>query len=191
MHKGGELPLSKTWESTRSSYSTHSWWLFFERICTDRRPLWEFFLVIFANSPLLHSLYIRAASWGCEKFIWYIQFKINTCKMNWICKRLGIVYLPPAIDSSCCNRFPNYDDLLWMVYYWRKKKGRSRVWDHMWNIYMRGFPSYHVSADLPHPPLTQRKKCDYGGGRGCDHFRITPSWWWTWRRHGVVITFSH
>ena len=19
-----------------------------------------------------------------------------------------------------------------------------------------------------------------------DHFRITPSWWWTWRRHGVI-----
>ena len=55
-------------------------------------------------------------------------------------------------------------------------------------IYMHGFPSYHVSADLPHPPLTQRKKCDYGGGRGYDHFKITPSWWWTWKRHGVVIT---
>ena len=71
----------------------------------------------------------------CEKFIWYIQFKINTCKMNWICKKLGIVYLPPTIDSSCCNRFPNSDDLLWMVYYWRKKNGRSQVQDHMWNIY--------------------------------------------------------
>ena len=55
--------------------------------------------------------------------------------MNWICKRLGIVYLPPVIDSSCCNRFPNSDDLLWMVYYWRKKNGISQVRDHMWNIY--------------------------------------------------------
>ena len=29
-------------------------------------------------------------------------------------------------------------------------------------IYMRGFPSYHVSVDLPHPSLMQLKKCDYG-----------------------------
>ena len=82
-----------------------------------------------------HLIWTQEMSSGiCEKFIWYIQFKINTCKMNWIYKRLGIVYLPPAIDSSCCNQFPNSDDLLWMVYYWRKKNGRSRVRDHMWNI---------------------------------------------------------
>ena len=85
--------------------------------------------------------------------------------MNWICKRLGIVYLPPAIDSSCCNRFPNSDDLLWMVYYWRKKNGRSRVRDHMWNIY----------AWLPIIP----RLCRFA----TPSFNATEkvrSWWRTW-----------
>ena len=110
--------------------------------------------------------------------------------MNWICKRLGIVYSPPTIDSSCCNRFPNPDDLLWMVYYWRKKNGRSQVWDHMWNIY----------AWLPIIPRLCRFVTPF--------FNVAEKmqlWWRTWvwplQNHPfmvvnvetiwVMITFSH
>ena len=46
--------LARTRESIRSSYSIYGWLLFSETTRTNRRPLWEFFWVIFSNSPLLH-----------------------------------------------------------------------------------------------------------------------------------------
>ena len=49
---------------------------------------------------------------------------------------------------------------LMISYGWCITEERKTV-DHEFGtiskIYMRGFPSYHVSADLPHPPSTQRK----------------------------------
>ena len=107
--------------------------------------------------------------------------------MNWICKRLSIVYLPPAIDSSCCNWFPNSDDLLWMVYYWRKKNGRSRVRDHMWNIYA-WLPIIPRLCRFSTPSFNVVEKVRLWWRMWVWPLQNHPSWWWMWRRHGVVIT---
>ena len=117
---------------------------------------------------------------------------MNTYNMNSICKRL-VVYLPPAIGSSCWNRFnlwfPNSDDFLWMVYYWRKKNGRYRVRDHEKYIIVA---SHHTTfLQICHTLFKRSEKVrSWWRTWVLNHFRITPSWWWMWRWRGVITSPS-